>query len=371
MQLHFCDSCGRPLSEGALARGEAVERDGETICKSCELKAKAAKPAPAAASGPLAAYAGKIWKCKSCGIPINALDLLEGRAARLGDEVECVRCRATVPAASPAAVVTPALPSARLSKRAAAAMTAPRTASRSAEFVAQARKDERRPILPIVLIAIVLPMFALSLWYAISAQAKLNEATSKSQNAPEPEARKPRPREMLEPESPAAQKPPANEPSREPTTPPAPAKEEGISEAALRDLAAIEDQIARSTITKLESRDLAVVWEGLVEAGSRRLIAARPWVRALLKDSDARTRAFACSVCAILSDVAALTAIEAMAQSDKSQEVRDSAHRARARLIGKATRDLSDMRPDELEALRRQVEQEIARQRGGGGGERR
>lgn len=367
MQLHFCDSCGRPLSEGALARGEAVERDGETICTACQLKSKAAKPAPAATSGPLAEYAEKIWKCKGCGIPITALDLIEGRAARLGDEVECVRCRATAPAAA-AVAAAPASPppSARQPKRAAAMSARP---SRSAEFVAQAQKEERRPILPIVLMVIVLPMFALSLWYAISAQAKLNEATSRSQNTPEPEPRKPRPREVLEPENPSAQKPPANEPSREPTAPPA--KEEGISEAALRDLAAIEDQIARGTIVKLESRDLAVVWEGLVEAGSRRLIAARPWVRALLKDSDARTRAFACSVCAMLSDVAALTMIEEMAQSDKSQEVRDSAHRARARLIGKATRDLSDMRPDELEALRRQVEQEIARQKGGGGGERR
>lgn len=62
-----------------------------------------------------------------------------------------------------------------------------------------------------------------------------------------------------------------------------------------------------------------------------------------------------------------LSYIEDMAQNDKSQEVRDSAHRARARLVGKATRDLSDMRPEELESLRKQIEEEITRQKSGAG----
>lgn len=362
MQLHFCDSCGRPLSEGALARGEAIERNGETICRACELKAKAVKPAPAAKSGPLAEYAEKVWKCKSCGIPITALDLIEGRAARLGDDVECVRCKGATPAATHVAAA-PA-PSVRAPRKSVALPAAPKAASHSAAYMAQAQKEERRPILPIVLIAIILPMFALSLWYAISAQAKLNETTARGQNTPEPEPRKPRPREKLEPEEGTPSKP-AN--VQEPTKPTEPTKEESLPEAAIKELAAIEDQLSRETIVKLESRDLAVVWEGLIEAGSRRLIATRPWVRALLKDSDARTRAFACTVCAMLSDTAVLSYIEDMAQNDKSQEVRDAAHRARARLVGKATRDLSDMRPEELESLRRQIEEEIKRQKAGGG----
>lgn len=361
MQLLVCDSCGRPLSEGALARGEAVERGAETICRACDLKAKAAKPAPAAASGPLAHYAETVWKCKSCGIPITALDLIEGRAARTGEEVECVRCRASAPAAA-----APLPVSARLPKRSAAMPAAPRPASRSAAFVAEAHKEERRPILPIVLIVIVLPMFALSLWYAISAQAKLNETTAQAKNAPPEGERKQRPKEILEPERDTpSNAPPTNAEQPKPT--PEQPKPEGIPASAIKDLAAIEDNLARDTIVKLESRDLAVVWEGLIEAGSRRLIATRPWVRALLGDSDARTRAFACTVSAMLSDTAALPAIEDLAESDKSQDVRDAAHRARARLVGKATRDLSDMKPDELEALRKQIEEEIKRQKAGGG----
>ncbi len=362
MQLHFCDSCGRPLSEGALARGEAIERDGETICRACELKAKAAKPAPAAKSGPLAEYAEKVWKCKSCGIPITALDLIEGRAARLGDDVECVRCKGAAPVVTHAAAA-PA-PSVRAPRKSVALPAAPKAALHSAAYMAQAQKEERRPILPIILIAIVLPMFALSLWYAISAQAKLNETTARTQNAPEPQPRKQQPREKLEPEVEDSGKA-VNKP--QPAKPDDPPKEDLLPEAAIKDLAAVEEQIARETINKLESRDLAVVWEGLIEAGSRRLIATRPWVRALLKDSDARTRAFACTVCAMLSDTAVLSYIEDMAQNDKSQEVRDSAHRARARLVGKATRDLSDMRPEELESLRKQIEEEITRQKSGAG----
>lgn len=368
MQLLVCDSCGRPLSEGALARGEAVERGAETICRACDLKARTAKPPAAADSGPLAHYAQTVWKCKSCGIPITALDLIEGRAARIGDEVECVRCRAAVPApvSAPAAPVSARVPRRSAALPAAALPAGARPASKSAAYVAEAHKEERRPILPIVLIAIVLPMFALSLWYAISAQARLNESTAQAKNAPPEGERRPRPREMLEPERDApANTPPTN--TEQPKSTPEQPKPEVMPASALKDLAAIEDNLARDTIVKLESRDLAVVWEGLIEAGSRRLIATRPWVRALLGDSDARTRAFACTVCAMLSDTNALLTIEEMAESDKSQDVRDAAHRARARLVGKATRDLSDMKPDELEALRKQIEEEIKRQKAGGG----
>ncbi len=365
MQLLFCDSCGRPLSEGALARGEAVERNGDTFCSACEAKTKSAKVASAAASGPLAHYAETVWKCRSCGIPITALDLIEGRASRSGDEVECTRCRAQAPASQSVAAV-PIQPSIRAPRRSAALPAAARPASKSAAYVAEAQKEERRPILPVVLFVIVLPMFALSLWYAISAQAKLNETSAQLKNAPSnDETPRSRPREILEdnPKQPS-NAPPANR--DEPTKAQEPPKSEGLPASAIKDLAAIEENLARDTIIKLESRDLAVVWEGLIEAGSRRLIATRPWVRALLKDSDARTRAFACGVCAMLSDTQALTTIEEMAQSDASQDVRDAAHRARARLVGKATRDLSDMKPEELEALRKQIEEEIKRQKAGG-----
>lgn len=364
MQLLFCDSCGRPLSEGALARGEAIERNGDTICQACEAKKKASKPAPAAVSGPLAHYAEAVWKCKSCGIPITALDLIEGRAARIGDETECVRCRGSASSGAPP-VAAAVAPSVRMPKRSAALPAAPKPASHSAAYVAQAQREERRPVLPIVLIAIVLPMFALSLWYAISTQAKLNEATTRGNSEVAKDPPKARLREVLDPPP----EKPANVPAEtgETAKPPEAPKEEGLPANALKELAAIEDQISRETITKLESRDLAVVWEGLIEAGSRRLIATRPWVRALLKDSDARTRAFACSVSAMLSDTAIISVIEDMAQNDKSQDVRDAAHRARARLIGKATRDLSDMRPEELEALRKQIEEEIKRQKTGAG----
>lgn len=373
MQLLFCDSCGRPLSEGALARGEASERDGETICRACETKAKSARESAARqTSGPLDRYAEKVWKCRGCGIPITALDLIEGRASRLGDDVECVRCRQAAPApvnaapvnaapsmVLPAAPAAPTLPSARRPQ-------APRAASRSAAYLAEARKEERRPVLPIVLIAIVLPMFALSVWYAISTQQKLYEVSSQRSNEPQETARQ-RPREALTPEEalPPKPTPPAQEQPKAPAEMPAPPRP-SVPPPVLEELASIEREAAAPTIRKLESRDLAVVWEGLIEAGSRRLIATRPWVRALLRDSDTRTRALACRVSSLLEDATALGDIDKLAESDPSPDVRDAAHLARARLLGKATRELADMKPDELEALRRQIEEEIKRQKAGG-----
>jgi len=369
MQLLVCDSCGRPLSEGAVARGDAFERGNETICKACDTRAKAAKPAIPAASvrGPLAHYEQSVWKCQSCGIPVNAIDLIEGRAMRRGEEVQCSRC--AQPAPAPVAETRAPEPvSMRAPRRSAlhsvAASMPKSSASRSAVFVAEARKEERRPVLPIVLIAIVLPMFALSLWYAISTQQKLNEATAQAGNSEFQVPRAERPRESLDDGS--ANPRPANSETK-PSPPPETPRNEApvIPPAVLNELAGLEKDLAADSIKKLESRDLAVVWEGLIEAGSRRMIAARPWVRALLRDTDARTRALACRVCGLLSDSEALGTLDSLAQADPSADVRDAAHLARARLVGKATRELSDMKPEELEALRKQIEDELKRHKGG------
>src|SRR5690606_3822415 len=98
MLLQFCDKCGRPLSEGCLARGEAVERNGETICSHCisSEQTKAAVRAETARAnepeGPLGHYEKAVWSCESCGIPVTALDLIEGRASRVRGMLRCSRC---------------------------------------------------------------------------------------------------------------------------------------------------------------------------------------------------------------------------------------------------------------------------------------
>src|SRR5690606_7283837 len=166
MLLQFCDQCGRHLSEGAIARGEAVERNGETVCAQCMARVPVRAP-KAVEAGPLGDYTSAVWHCESCGIPVNALDLIEGRATRVGGALQCSRCgapRATTAAASPPAQ-RPSLPRAA-PVAAARSQPARQPNVRADEFLAGARREQRRPVLPILLFVIVLPMFAVSLWFA-------------------------------------------------------------------------------------------------------------------------------------------------------------------------------------------------------------
>ncbi|MCC6575063.1 MAG: HEAT repeat domain-containing protein [Planctomycetes bacterium] len=396
MLLQFCDKCGRPLSEGALARGEAIERGGDTICTLCvekerlEQVAKArieAIQANAAQPRPLAQYDTAVWNCVSCGIPINALDLIEGRAARNGHRVECIRCRgaaanearvappvaahsqphapAVPPPHAPVSHVPPKLPLTPPRPVQRAPLRAPASSGRVAAdaFVASARKEQSRPVLPIILFAIILPMFAISVWFAIQYQQKLSEMTDKaSELSKANNASRERPTDdgarRLPPEDPPVQPPPV-EPAKDGTKPDTPVQPEGLPRTIAEDLAQIERDLAAPVLKQLQSRDRTEVWDGLLAAGSRRLIGTRAQVRALLDDADPHTRAIACRVCAMLADNNALRRLEALAESDPSEEVRDAAHLARSRLLGKAARELKDLTPEELDALKRDVEEQI------------
>ncbi|MCZ7606881.1 MAG: hypothetical protein M5U25_12615 [Planctomycetota bacterium] len=212
MLLQFCDKCGRPLSEGCLARGEAIERKGELICSACVAREQASTAVQAAAQqdpGPLGVYQQAVWSCESCGIPVTALDLIEGRASRVGGVLKCSRCAPVAQAAhsAPAATTPPRPEPARtLPPRAAPnlprrAPTAPRLSHTAAEnYVAEATTEQKRPILPIVMFAIILPMFAVSLYFAVSSQIKLNEVMSGKVEENAPDRRNRRPQEALHPE---------------------------------------------------------------------------------------------------------------------------------------------------------------------------
>lgn len=393
MQLSFCDKCGRPLSEGSVARGEATQRGGETVCAQCVSREQAlakasAQPAPGVPR-PLVEYAQAVWHCEGCGIPVTALDLIEGRAARYPNGLRCLRC-APAPAspavaaavAAPSTPVEPAaaprpeprLPSGRKLPVSARKPAAGRPAD---EFVQQAKAEERRPVLPILLFAIVLPMFGVSLYFAITSQQKLNEAMAARGNGDDrpdrrPDRRDERPHDALRPETanplPGA---PANEPAGPPPTQPdnPPAKPAGPAPTPMtpeiaRELADLESRLAAPVILQLQSKDLADVWEGLIAAGSRRLVAARPQVRALLREPDDNTRALACRVCGILSDRDALTLLDHMAESDPSEAVKVEARKAKGRLTGSATREVKDMTSDELEEYLRTLHKELERRKG-------
>ncbi|MCC7509119.1 MAG: hypothetical protein IT464_07065 [Planctomycetes bacterium] len=380
MLLQFCDKCGRPLSEGAIARGEAVERDGETICSNCVAKQPVRTP-EAAEPGPLGEYHSAVWHCEGCGIPVTALDLIEGRASRLGGVLSCSRCTAarkdptaeTERRVLPKPPAMPARPAESL-PRVMPAATRPQPTRAAEEFVAGARQDQRRPILPIVLIIIVLPMFAVSLWFAVTSQQRLNEmAAERGNQSPDrgqPTQRSNRVRDAGPPadtptgENPGGEKPPDNRPTG-PT--PAPAQPDApipLAADVADDLVAIENELAAPVIAKLQSTDLGQVWDGLIEAGSRRLIATRPYVRALLGVQDDETRVIACRVCAMLDDKLALPELTRLADSDPSEAVATEARKARDRLTGQSTREVRDMTDAELEKLVKELQEELKRRKG-------
>lgn len=392
MLLQFCDRCGRPLSEGCLARGEAVDRKGELICAPCIGKEQAqatvreATKADQDTTGPLGHYEQAVWSCDSCGIPVTALDLIEGRAARVSGMIRCTRC-SPIQVTKPAAPVhTPPAPAPRvaLARPAAPTRPAPRAtiprpvAANAAEaYVAQASMEQKRPVLPVVMFAIVLPMFAVSLYFAVSSQVKLNEAMA-AQNKqldelPDPRSRRPVEELTPEPERPVqpgntSYTPPDNGdpgPTRPPEDLSAAPPKRPLPPDVLADLAGVETALAKPVIALLQSSDRAEVWQGLIAAGAQRLIAARPFVRALLRDQDDQLRAVACRVTGMLQDEDALGLLGRMVEQDPSEPVRLEARKARDRMTGKASRDIRDMTDAELNEMIRDLQRELQRRKGG------
>jgi hypothetical protein len=245
----------------------------------------------------------------------------------------------------------------------------PRPNPRAEEFLAGAAKEQRRPVLPIVLFVIVLPMFAVSLWFAVTSQQRLNEVmASQGNSAGNAEPRRRPPAEDSTP----AQTPPANktdDTDNEPAKPTPPPKDRAavqpIPEDVAKDLVAIEQELAAPVILKLQSAALGEVWDGLIEAGARRLIATRPYVRALLADQHDTTRMLACRVCGMLDDKEALVRLSRMADLDPSEQVATEAGKARDRLTGQSTREIRDMTPEEIRNLIQELQDELKR-RGGG-----
>lgn len=377
MQLTVCDECARPLSEGAVARGDAEQIGERLICAKCLPRVKAKQPGPTTSedTGALADYQQAVWHCDSCGIPVNALDLIEGRANRDGKRVTCSRCRPTTNAPVEAAPSTAAAkpeaptpaPKAAVSRRAPLkpaklpTTRSPADSPVARELIKGSERESRFPVLPVLILAIVLPIFALSVYMAIRSQERLAEMAAARDNQPANEAYKPV--EYDDPEPVTPYNPPANdEADPTPEDPPQPIGPRA-TEDFVKGLADIEVKLARPVVEKLQSAELATVWEGLIQAGSRRLIATRPHVRRLLADQDEQTRVLACRVCALLQDQEAVGDLRRMASEDPSEMVRTEAHKARTMLSGKASRELSDMTLGELEEHLRDLQREIERRK--------
>ncbi|MEE9312598.1 MAG: hypothetical protein V3V10_09330 [Planctomycetota bacterium] len=333
------------------------------------------EPAPISA---LSHYDNAVWNCESCSIPINALDLIEGRASKAGGRLLCGRCgksvsgrsesiqQSTEKAVEPEPVVAGRIPPKYLLRK---------SISNEASFTAKAEAESKRPMLPVVLFAIILPMFAISLYFAVMSQQKLNElrmenaaadrddtkddTVDRSRPAPEPLIPGRRTEQPEMPNVTPTSEPKLPQPNLPEPAPPTPINP--ISAETAKQLAEIEQDLARPVNALLESDNLADVWEGLSQAGSQRLIACRPWVRRLLLDQDDNTRALSAHVCGLLEDEDALTQLDRMSESDPSDHVRLQARKARSRLTGQATRELADFGTKELEKLLRELKEELSR----------
>jgi hypothetical protein len=371
-----------------------VDRKGELICAPCigkeqtQATVREAQKAEQDTTGPLGHYEQAVWSCDSCGIPVTALDLIEGRAARVSGMIRCTRCSPAQTARPAPPVPAPPAPAPRaaLARPAAPSRPAPRAtlprpvAANAAEaYVAQASMEQKRPVLPVVMFAIVLPMFAVSLYFAVSSQVKLNDAMAAQNKQLEalPDPRSRRPVEELTPERErpvqpgnTSYTPPVHtDPDPIPTRPPedlsaAPPKRP-LPPDVLADLAGVETALAKPVIALLQSSDRAEVWQGLIAAGAQRLIAARPFVRALLRDQDDQLRAVACRVTGMLQDEDALGLLGRMVEQDPSEPVRLEARKARDRMTGKASRDIRDMTDAELSEMIRDLQRELQRRKGG------
>lgn len=375
-----CKKCGRPLSEGAVARGDAIEDGSGMICTSCHESSPVIETAPSSA---LSQYDNAVWSCESCGIPVNALDMIEGRANKVDGRIVCGRCVKAKSARSEPVLVSelkkeePAV-SGLISGKARAFANSGRTLNKAVatprkslsakeDYVAKAEADSKKPMLPVVLFAIILPMFAVSLYFAVMSQQQLNDmrqqnatADGLDDGADRPPQARPIP-ELLVPDKLDQKdetKPIVTAPEYTPT------REKPLTEKTVAGLSDIETELAGPVNSLLESDELADVWEGLIQAGSQRLIASRPWVRRLLADQDDSTRALSAHVCGLLSDDKALPLLDSMAKKDPSSDVRMQARKAKARLIGNATREPSDFSTNGLERLLRDLKKELDRRKG-------
>ncbi|MHC4840567.1 MAG: HEAT repeat domain-containing protein [Planctomycetota bacterium] len=355
-----------------------MEESGALTCTTCHQTPEIKRPEEPAERPPaasvLARYDNAEWSCDSCGIPVNALDLIEGRASKTGGRMVCSRCAGSVGARQEAISDEKAPPKRSLPTPAALtgsgrAMAMPRkSVSNEASFTAKAEAESKRPMLPIVLFAIILPMFAVSLYFAVMSQQKLNEMQLENASAEKAddstERRRPAPEPLIPDNRGSIQPDNKEEPDPQPEVPRATsAKDNPINASAVKDLAEIEQDMARPVNALLESDDLADVWEGLVQAGSQRLIACRPWVRRLLSDQDDKTRALSAHVCGLLEDDDALPILDTMVDKDPSGQVRMQARKARSRLTGQATRELSDFSTEELENLLQELKEELSRRK--------
>jgi len=386
MKLLRCDSCGRPLPEGAVRRGEAVERGGLLVCASClaredegfrlpvnviednreRFEAWYASAAEAREPGDDDTDIG--LETSPIGEDTDVIDPLESsRHAQATSVKPLGRADVGIGAVGPKPGVV--LPS-RRSSVAASAFGGPAN-SRSYPEYGDRVQTSKSPymIAAVVLLAILTPAFAVALWLAIGAhagradyQAELErERTAALASRDEQfktlhelhvrtlEAEKAKLQAQLAAKVGEGGVPtPTVSPANSPTVPTIP----GLSDATRKALSEQERELGDRIRPRLRAITPGERMVGLTEVIRWRAVDCIPDIRPLLASEFSPERMLAAEALGKLGDRESLAALRRMSEADKVVECREVARFAIAWITGDYTQlDLARLSTPELTQL--------------------
>ncbi len=378
MELLRCDSCGRPLSEGALRRGDAERRGVLLACRTCLAVEAGGQRLPVDENSPNARAWEQWYASQGAQTDTEPTRVIEPEFPRKPAGASHNGSASKPP--------VPVLPKPRSNRDRKITAKLPAARPREAASPVAAAAQVRSPFMlaAMILLAVVLPAFAVSLWIAISGQGEQQRLRGELELAKartlDERGEFHRRINMLEGrlteieraarQQPASQpqhaQPPAPAPSNQPAPPPtAPPPEptasrsvlptEPLSDAEREQLDGHEQELAKQlTMGLVEATSPAARMLILGDVMTHRAIAAASSVRVFLKSAHSGERAMAAIVLGMLGDREALEQLRAIAGADEVREVRGAATEAINRISGRAPpdglRSISDQSLQELEA---------------------
>ena len=318
MEFLRCDSCSKPLGEGAVGRGEATRRGKLVICKSCDESVGTPEKTESTSETSLT------LQCSSCGCAISNIDLLEGRGFRLPTGTLCLKCLPGESSKKSSARL-PAAPRKQ-------AKSLPRRSSVSSSRLPQIDAETSQKRSPLatpawLVMLVVLPAFGISLYTAITSQSERNELIEErnriaerlqseldKDNSPAPRSNEP----LDQYEPPTEVKKP--EPETQPET--------GLPEDLRQAIISYEIELARPLIKQLESEDITDRLDALGRIITQRAIGATKAVRTMTRSQHQAERQLAARALGVLEDRESITTLDDMARGDDSADVRAAARHA-------------------------------------------
>ena len=403
MDILRCDSCAKPLGEGAVGRAEAFRRDSDLLlCRACvEMEGRGHSlpiaPPPEALSkwarlrrvdSEKIATDPVLLDGQQCIIELADGTRVEGRVVKAPGMSPTIRQIAPAPvrpspqrqSLTDKQPFTPSMPAAKQRPRIPVLGKRPLAerrplAARTDVPAARVNKGIRSPyaLSAILLMTIVLPAFALSLYMALLSQDENNELHRQLEKAKLEAAQRPNGVRNPIVGDPAGN---SDEPgvargtvvahSPDISKPETPSAVVALTPAVLALPLEVRDQlrkkeqdIAAPVVARLASNDRGERLLAIADAIRLRAAGAAAAIRALASSDDACERQLAASALGELRDIGADTRelLGRMANTDPSPEVQIAARRALTRLDGDTWDfDLAGFSTEELKMLERALD---------------